>query len=120
MKQETEIHECEQYFDDILKRYNVPGFALGIAENGELGYEKEFGFRDSEAKLPLSLDTVFGVGSITKAITAIAILQLQEKGKLNVHDPVSNYLPEFKLSNEEQSNKIMIHHFLTHSSGLHH
>ncbi|MFP3359958.1 serine hydrolase domain-containing protein, partial [Planococcus sp. SIMBA_143] len=68
--------------------------------------------------LPLSPDTVFGVGSITKAITAIAILQLQESGKLNVHDPVSNYLPEFKTPNEEQSEKISLHQFLTHSSGI--
>ncbi|WP_042222282.1 serine hydrolase domain-containing protein [Oceanobacillus manasiensis] len=118
MRKETVVREFEQYFDDILKRYHVPGFAMGIAENGKIGYEKAFGYRDSEAELPLSLDTVFGVGSITKAVTAIAILQLQEKGKLNVHDPVSNYLPAFKTRNKEQSEKISLHHFLVHSSGL--
>ncbi|WP_404454580.1 serine hydrolase domain-containing protein [Oceanobacillus kapialis] len=118
MKQETVSKDFEQYSDDILSQYNVPGFAMGIAESGEFHYEKAFGFRDRENKLPVSLDTVFGVGSITKAVTAVAILQLQEKGKLHVNDPVINYLPAFKMSNEEQLESITIHHFLTNTSGL--
>ncbi|GAQ16457.1 penicillin-binding protein E [Oceanobacillus picturae] len=118
MKQATEIREFERYFEDIMKQYNIPGFAMGLAEDGELCYEKKSGLRDSEDKLPLSSDTVFGVGSITKAVTAVAILQLQENGKLNVNDPVINYLPEFKTHNKVQSQKITIHHFLTHSSGI--
>src|SRR5699024_8199746 len=65
-----------------------------------------------------SPDTVFGVGSITKAFTAVAILQLQEKGKLSVNECVTKYLPEFKTPNEAQTKQMTIHHFLTHSSGL--
>ncbi|ALX48779.1 serine hydrolase domain-containing protein [Lentibacillus amyloliquefaciens] len=118
MKQETGIHDFERYCDEILKKYKVPGFAIGLAKDGELSYEKGFGFRNIEAKLPLSPNTVFGVGSITKAFTAVAILQLQEKGKLNVNDPVIEYLPELKTPNEEQTKQMTIHHFLTHSSGL--
>lgn len=102
----------------MLKKYKVPGFALGLAKDGELCYGKEFEFRDVETKLPLSPDTVFGVGSITKAFTSVAILQLQEKGKLSVNECVTNYLPEFKTANEAQTKQITIHHILTHSSGL--
>lgn len=116
MKKETEIHDFEQYCDEMLKKYNVPGFAIGLAKESEWNYKKEFGFRDTEAKLPLSPDTIFGVGSLTKAFTAVAILQLQEKGKLNLNDPVINYLPEFKTPNEVQTKQITIHHFLTHTS----
>lgn len=116
MKKETEIHDFKQYCDEMLKKYNVPGFAIGLAKESEWNYKKEFGFRDTEAKLPLSPDTIFGVGSLTKAFTAVAILQLQEKGKLNLNDPVINYLPEFKTPNEVQTKQITIHHFLTHTS----
>ncbi|SFO92024.1 serine hydrolase domain-containing protein [Salibacterium halotolerans] len=118
MKQGTGIRDFERYCDEILKKYKIPGFAIGLSKDGELCYEKEFGFRDIEAKLPLSPDTVFGVGSITKALTAVAILQLQEKGRLNVDDLVIKYLPEFKTPSEEQTKQMTIHHFLTHSSGL--
>lgn len=118
MEQTTGIREFEQYCDRLLTKYKVPGFAIGLVKNGEWMYEKGFGFRDMEEELELSSDTVFGVGSITKAFTAVAILQLQEKGKLSVNDPVTKYLPEFKLPNEAQTEQIMIHHFLTHTSGL--
>ncbi len=118
MKQGTKVHNFEQYSDDILKKYKVPGFAIGLAKDGELCYEKEFGHRDMEDELPLSADTVFGVGSITKAFTATSILQLQEKRKLSVKDPVIKFLPEFKTPNEEQTKQMTIHHFLTHTSGM--
>ncbi|MDY0395775.1 serine hydrolase [Virgibacillus halophilus] len=118
MKQETKNHDFERYCDEMLKRYSVPGFAIGLAKDGELHYERGVGFRDMEAKLPLSADTVFGVGSITKAFTAIAILQLQEKGKLSVTEPVTKYLPEWQMSDEKQTKQTTIHHFLTHTSGL--
>ncbi|MEN1966642.1 serine hydrolase domain-containing protein [Lentibacillus sp. N15] len=118
MKQKTEMQDFEQYCGKILKKYNVPGFAIGLAKDGELTYENGFGFRDMEKALPLSPDTVFGIGSITKAFTAVAILQLQEKGKLSVNDLVTSYLPEFKLPNERQTKQLTVHHFLTHSSGL--
>ncbi|MFD1067068.1 serine hydrolase [Oceanobacillus locisalsi] len=118
MKKETGIHDFEQYGEEMLKKYNVPGFAIGLAQDGEWSYAKEFGYRDREEELPLSPDTVFGVGSITKAFTAVAILQLQEKGKLHLNDSVINYLPELKMPNEEQTKQITIHHFLTHTSGI--
>ncbi|MEC0304312.1 serine hydrolase domain-containing protein [Terribacillus saccharophilus] len=118
MKQGTRVNNFEQYSDDILKKYKVPGFAIGLAKDGELCYEKEFGHRDMEDELPLSADTVFGVGSITKAFTATSILQLQEKRKLSVKDPVIKFLPEFKTPNEEQTKQMTIHHFLTHTSGI--
>ncbi|QXE03275.1 serine hydrolase [Terribacillus sp. DMT04] len=118
MNQGTNVHEFERYTNTLLDKYKVPGFAIGLAKDGELCYEKEFGHRDVEAQLPLSSDTVFGVGSITKAFTAIAILQLQEKSKLSVEDCVTKYLPELKTSNEAYTNQMTIHHFLTHTSGI--
>lgn len=118
MKQDTKVHDFEQYCDEILKKYRVPGFSLGLAKEGSLFYEKDFGFRDTEAGFSLSPDTVFGIGSITKTFTAVAILQLQEKGKLSVNERVIKYLPEFRTPYDEYTKQMTIHHFLTHSSGL--
>jgi CubicO group peptidase (beta-lactamase class C family) len=118
MNQETGVRAFERYAEEIGSKYKVPGLAIGVAEEGQLSYEKAIGYRDREAELPITADTVFGVGSITKAVTAVAILQLQEKQKLSVHDPVIHYLPEFKIPNETLTNQMTIHHFLTHTSGL--
>lgn len=118
MNQNKMLHDFETYAADILEKYKVPGFSLGVTDNGVPAYEKGFGFRDREKERPLSPDTVFGIGSITKSFTAMAIMQLQEKGKLSVNDPVTKYLPFFKSPGGDGTEHITIHHLLTNSSGL--
>lgn len=118
MKQETMMKEFNQYAGEITKKYQIPGFAMGLAKEGQLFYENDFGYRNIEKELPLSSDTVFGIGSVTKSFTCVAILQLQEAGKLSVHDAVVQYLPEFKTNNEEYTKQMTIHHFMTHSAGI--
>ncbi|MBE4909255.1 serine hydrolase [Bacillus luteolus] len=118
MTQKTVTREFEQYCQEICEKFDVPGFSIGLAKDGQLFYDKGFGYRDVENKLPLTADTVFGIGSVTKAFTCVAIMQLHETGKLNVQDPVVKYLPEFKTPNEEYTKQMTIHHFMTHSAGL--
>jgi len=95
-----------------------PGMALGLAQNGEPTYLKGLGFRNLEQKLPVTPDTVMGLGSTTKTFTAVAIMQLQDAGKLSVKDPVTKYLPTYRTSNPEWTAETTIHHLLTHSAGL--
>lgn len=118
MTQKTVTREFYQYCQEIADKHNIPGFSIGLAKDGQLFYENGVGYRDVENKLPLSSDTVFGIGSITKSFTCVAIMQLQEAGKLNVNEPVVKYLPEFKTTNEEYTKHMTIHHFMTHSAGL--
>ena len=118
MTQNTITNDFEKYCEDITKKYQMPGLALGLAKDGKLFYEEGFGYRNVEKELPVTSDTVFGIGSVTKSFTCVAILQLQELGKLFVHDPVINFLPEFKTPNEEYTKQMTLHHFMTHSAGL--
>ncbi len=88
------------------------------------------GFRDLEKKTPMEKDTVFWIASMTKPITALAIMLLQDDGKLNINDPVSKHLPEFKgqmLLKEKSDDQLILvkpaqpvtlKHLLTHTSGL--
>lgn len=108
----------EAYAERSLAPYKIPGVFLAIAKDGELIYEHEFGLRDAERGLPVTLDTIFGIGSITKSFTCVAIMQLHEQGKLSIHDPVVQYLPEFRTNTPAYTDKITIHHFMTHTSGL--
>lgn len=108
----------EAYASKLIDEFQVPGAIVAVAKEGELLYEKTFGYRDREEKAPIDLDTVFGIGSITKSFTCLAIMQLQEEGKLSIHDPVVTYLPEFRTRDEAHTKAVTIHHFMTHSPGL--
>lgn len=92
---------------------NGPGAVFMVAKNGKTIYQKAFGKANLELALNLSPESVFQLGSMTKQFTAIAILILEEQGKLNTKDPISKYLPDYP-----SGDKITIHHLLTHTSGI--
>jgi CubicO group peptidase (beta-lactamase class C family) len=99
----------------LMRKFRVPGLALSIIKDGERIYEKGYGARNLEENLPMTEDTLIGIGSISKSFTAMLILQLQEKGLLTVEDSVSNYLNvEPFISHQD----ITISHLLSHSSGI--
>jgi CubicO group peptidase (beta-lactamase class C family) len=81
-------------------------------------FTRGYGFRDLAHRLPATSRTVYGLASITKSFTALAVLRLQELGALRVSDRVTRHLPEFRTPDPRQTAKITIHHLLTHSSGL--
>lgn len=89
------------------------GGAFLVAKNGKPIYQKAFGKANLELDILLTPEYVFQLGSITKQFTAVAILMLEEQGKLNTNDSVSKYIPDYP-SGEE----ITIHHLLTHTSGI--
>ena len=118
MKTGVNLKAFEETGQKLMEKHMIPGTSVAIAQEGEIVYHKGFGFRNLDDSMPVTEDTVFGIGSITKSFSCVAIMQLQEAGKLNVLDPVIKYLPEFNVNNEEALKQITIHHFMTHSSGL--
>jgi CubicO group peptidase (beta-lactamase class C family) len=108
----------EGHLQTLIKKENIPGAAVAVAQNGEIIYQKGFGVSDIITKQPVTPDTIFGIASITKSFTAMVIMQLAKQGMLSVNDPVTNYLPEFKVRGREDLNSIKIHHLLTHTTGL--
>ncbi|PTT42022.1 serine hydrolase [Chryseobacterium sp. HMWF028] len=107
----------EKKIDSIIQtefgNKNEPGSVFLIAKNGKNLYRKAFGKANLELNVNMTLDNVFQIGSMTKQFTAIAILMLEQEGKLNVNDPVSKYIKDYP-----NGNKITIHHLLTHTSGI--
>lgn len=102
----------------VMGRAKTPGASIGLLRPGKPSFERGYGFRDRESKLPATPRTVFGIASVTKSFTALAILRLAEHGLLRVSDPVVRHLPELRLPGASSRRPIRIHHFLTHSSGL--
>lgn len=104
--------------DKLISTYAEYGKFNGsvlVAEKGNVIYKKGFGLADREWNVPNQPDTKHRLGSITKQFTAMAILQLVEKGKLKLDVPISAYLPDYPKKNGDV---ITIHHLLTHSSGI--
>jgi CubicO group peptidase (beta-lactamase class C family) len=98
---------------DCVAGVDAPGAAVLVARNGEVLLAKGYGLANVEHRVPNTPHTKFRLASATKSITAAAILQLQEAGKLNLDDSVAKYLPDMPHASE-----ITIRHLLTHTSGL--
>lgn len=108
----------EQNAAKLMKKHKVPGSSVAVAHNGKPIYARGFGWGDLEQKSVIDEHTVFGIGSVTKSFTGVAIMQLHEQGKLSVDDPVVKYLPEFKIGKDGAEKHMTIHHFLTHTAGI--
>ena len=105
-------------FERVLKDWHAAGFAVAVVEKDKIIYAKGFGYRDLENKIPVTPNTLFAIGSCTKAFTASMIGLLQKDGKLSIDKPVRNYLPELKFYNNEMNNSIILRDLMCHRTGL--
>jgi CubicO group peptidase (beta-lactamase class C family) len=96
-------------------QYNLFDGAVLVAEEGKIIYQDAFGLANREWNIPNRVDTKFMIGSISKPITATAILILVQKGLIRLDNTIEDYLPEFK---NKPSAKITIRQLLTHTSGM--
>ena len=92
----------------------TPGCAVLIAKKGQVIYQKAYGSANLELNVPLKPEMVFDLGSITKQFTAVAILQLEEQGKLSVRDSIQKFIPDFP----SKGFMITLENCLTHTSGI--
>jgi len=118
--------KLQSYVDAQL----APGFTTLIARQGQVIHYETCGYRDVDNQLPIQKDTIFRIYSMTKPITSVALMMLYEKGKFQLTDPVSKYIPEFGKTKVlkkvgytgqelvEQESPMTIQHLLTHTSGL--
>lgn len=102
---------------EVMKAYDLPGFAIGVVKDNEIVYARGFGYKNIDTKKPVTTTTLFHMASISKPFVATAIMQLVEQGKIDLEAPVTTYLPYFKLNDERYTN-ITIQQMLSHISGM--
>ena len=90
------LKRLDTAFQKIIDDKELPGVTVTIARKGKLVYQKSFGFQDREKATPMSNDSIFRIYSMTKPIVSVAAMMLVEEGKLNLAEPISKYIPEFK------------------------
>lgn len=109
-------------FDEVVKQalkdYQVPGVAIGIVVDGHVVYAKGFGYRDIEKKLPITPDTLFPIGSCSKAFTSFVIGTLVDEGVFAWDTPIVDLLPEFRLWDLYATQNLTIRDLLVHRCGL--
>jgi CubicO group peptidase (beta-lactamase class C family) len=115
---EENLTKVESYVKDQFKRAGIVGGSYAIVSQNQVIDANGLGYSDLKSQTPATPETVYAVASVAKSLTATAILQLQEQGKLNIHDSVQNYLPWFTYKDKEKSKEVTIQHLLTHSVGV--
>ena len=121
----TPATEAEAMFDrlipELMNHWDVPGGALAIAKDGRLVMARGYGLADIDQEEPVQADTLFRIASISKPITAFAILQLVERGELALDDQVFSILDEFEAPSgatmDPRLEQITVRHLLQHSGG---
>ncbi|MGB1262014.1 MAG: serine hydrolase domain-containing protein [Cognaticolwellia sp.] len=109
-------------FDKLIKqemdKANIPGLAVSVGKNGRLIFSKGYGFANITTKKSVTTDTTFHIASITKTITATAIIQLVEQGKLALDAPINRYI-DFSITNPHYPKEhITVRHLLNHTSSI--
>lgn len=113
--QTKQIAALEQFVQERMGRTKLAGLSLALIKGDEIIYQRGFGLRSLEQGLPATPESLYGIGSVTKSFTCLAILQLQERGLLSVDDAVEKYLP---LRVKPFGETIRIRHLMSHTSGF--
>jgi CubicO group peptidase (beta-lactamase class C family) len=112
----TAFASLDRLIRQKMAAHDTPGLAVAITDRQKLLWQRAFGHANLDAKTPLTVDNTFEIGSIGKSFTCIALLKLQEAGQLDLHAPVSDYLPWLELRSDFPP--ITPHHLMTHTAGL--
>src|SRR5215208_5440132 len=113
---DPKFKKITQKIGSEMKRLQVPGVSIGIWHKGK-EYAARFGITSVEHPLPVTVDTLFQTGSISKTFTGTLIMMLAEQGKIDLDAPVRKYLKDFKVKDKEVSKQVTLRHLLTHMGG---
>ena len=109
-------------FDEIVTKamaeWKVPGLAVAVVRDGKVIYAKGFGYRDVEKKLPVTTDTLFAIGSVSKSFTSLVFATLNDEGKVDWDTPVRTYLPTFQLFDPIATDHATPRDMFSHRTGL--
>ena len=103
---------------EICNERAFAGLAAGIVKDGRLVYSKGLGIADAALRIPVTSQTSFRIGSISKTFTAIGLMQLHEQERFHLDDPVNDYLKAYKIEQPAGAAPVTFRHLLTHTGGI--
>src|ERR1700682_4139055 len=112
------LHDSlDSYIQKGLKDWNLPGLAIVIVKDGKVIRMKGYGVRDIETKKAVDENTLFMIASNTKLFTGSSLALLETQGKLSLDDPITKYLPDYRLNDSTTSRLVTIRDLLCHRIG---
>lgn len=108
----------DTFINRILKEWSAAGVAVAVVEKNKVILAKGFGYKDYENKIPVTENTLFAIGSCTKAFTSSLLAFPIKDGKLDLDKPVTQYLPELRFIDDELNNNVTARDMMSHRTGL--
>lgn len=107
----------DAYFQKIMDSTGLPGLAVAVVRGDSILYARGFGVKNLETQAPLQTNSIFHLASVSKPFAATAVVQLMERGKIDLDERLTTYLPYFKLA-DARYRDITIRQMLNHTSGM--
>lgn len=111
------VDDCAAQVQAQLKQFNIPGAALAITYKDQV-FIRTFGYRSLETKEPIDEHSVFRIASLSKSFAGVLTAKLVQEKRMHWNNYVADYIPEFKLADAAQTNRVQLKHLLSHTSGL--
>ncbi|MDC6350484.1 serine hydrolase [Zeaxanthinibacter sp. PT1] len=112
------LKNLDKEFKKILEVTKTPGFSVAVVEKDKVILSGGYGYRDVEKKIPVDQNTLFAIGSCSKAFTGALLGLLRQEGKLDFDDNPRDYIPELRFYNSELNNNVTIKDLMTHQTGI--
>lgn len=106
------------YVKNGLKKWNIPGAAIAVIQDGKIILTKGYGVRDMNSETPVDESTLFMIASNSKAVTGTILATLEQEKKLTMEDKVSQWLPDFKLFDPNSTTMLTIEDLVSHRMGF--
>jgi CubicO group peptidase (beta-lactamase class C family) len=112
------ISDLERYVTKAMKQIDVPGVSMVLVQGDKVVYSRGIGVRDLQSKAPVTTETLFGIGSTTKSMTAVMIASMVDEGVIDWNTPVIEILPTFSLIDPQITKEVTIEHTLCMCTGI--
>ena len=118
VKLEEKLQSIRTFIDSTMSQWHVAGLSVAVVKDNEILMTEGFGYRDIEKKLPVTSQTLFAIGSSSKAFTAFSVGLLVDEGIINWDTPIIEYMPDFMMYDDFATREMTAIDLLTHRSGL--
>ncbi|RMD95782.1 MAG: class A beta-lactamase-related serine hydrolase, partial [Calditrichaeota bacterium] len=111
------VQKLQAFIEYQMQDKNLPGLSIALVDGQQTVWAKGFGYADRDKKTPATAETVYRIASVSKLFTDIAIMQMVERGELDLDVPITTYLPDFRPKNPF-GKPITLRQLMSHHSGL--
>ncbi len=116
--QDERTQRIGEVIRDAMRKEGIPGVSVAVIDGGQIAWAQGFGWRDVGKRLPVDTDTQFQVASISKPVTALAVLKLQEAGQLDLDRDVNGYFKDWHLDSKWPDKPVTLRLLLCHRAGM--